>query len=99
MRVPCPHCGSRGLEEFTFRGDAVPRRPEGAPHDALAPWLAYVYPRANLRGRMTEHWQHSGGCRAWLVVERDTATHEIFSVVDIRDAHAHANTPTATKPS
>ncbi|MEO0362714.1 MAG: sarcosine oxidase subunit delta, partial [Pseudomonadota bacterium] len=23
-------------------------------------------------------WFHEGGCRAWLVVERDVTTHEVF---------------------
>ena len=27
MRIPCPHCGPRAHEEFTYRGDATVRRP------------------------------------------------------------------------
>ena len=46
-----------------------------------AAWNSYVYDRPNPRGRHRELWQHLGGCRAYLVVERDTATHEIFSVI------------------
>ena len=33
---------------------------------------------------MREYWHHGGGCRAWLVVDRDTLTHEIYR------RHAHA---------
>jgi sarcosine oxidase subunit delta len=33
----------------------------------------------------SETWHHVNGCRMWLVVERDTMTHEIKSV---RPAHA-----------
>jgi len=28
MRITCPHCGERSLEEFTYLGDASERRPE-----------------------------------------------------------------------
>ena len=43
-------------------------------------WHDYIYLRENPKGRHREFWRHSHGCRQWLVVERDTATHEIFSV-------------------
>ena len=56
-----------------------------------AAWLSHVYDRPNPRGRHKEHWQHLGGCRAFLVVERDTATHEIFSVIFARDADGEAS--------
>ena len=78
--ITCPHCGVRPKEEFTIRGDASPVRP--APEAKFAAWDAYVHLRDNRRGRMAEHWQHSGGCRRWLVVERDTFTHEVHAVVD-----------------
>ena len=29
MRLPCPYCGDRDAQEFSYRGDAGPRRPEG----------------------------------------------------------------------
>lgn len=56
-----------------------------------AAWLSHVYDRPNPRGRHKEHWQHLGGCRAFLVVERDTATHEFFSVIFARDAAGEAS--------
>jgi sarcosine oxidase subunit delta len=34
---------------------------------------------------MHEYWHHSGGCRSWLVVERNTLTHEIFGSQTARD--------------
>ena len=37
------------------------------------------------KGRFDEYAHHSSGCRAWLVVTRDTQTHEIFNVVTARD--------------
>jgi sarcosine oxidase subunit delta len=78
MRLTCPHCGARALEEFTYRGDATLRRPaEDAPHQA---WVDYVYLRDNPAGYHSELWYHGVGCRAWLVVIRNTLTHQIKSV-------------------
>ncbi len=78
--ITCPHCGVRPKEEFTIRGDAKPMRPK--PEAKFAAWDAYVHSRDNVRGVMSEHWQHSGGCRRWLVVERDTFSHEVHGVTD-----------------
>lgn len=79
MRIPCPHCGERPVDEFGYLGDATPRRP--AADADIEAWHDYVYVRDNPRGPHHEYWHHAGGCRAWLVVHRDTATHEIFDVV------------------
>lgn len=79
MRITCPHCGARGLEEFTYRGDATVRRP--APDAPADCWIDYVYMRDNPAGLHNELWYHSAGCRAWLVVTRDTRTHLITDVV------------------
>ena len=85
MRINCPHCGTRDLIEFTYQGDANRARPELDSMDADA-WHSYVYERTNARGRHKEFWQHHAGCRGHLLIERDTATHEIFSVMFARDA-------------
>ncbi len=82
MLIPCPHCGSRPVEEFTFLGDAKVERP-ATPDDAK--WHDYVYLRDNPRGPIDEFAHHSGGCRAWLVVSRDTKTHEVFGAVIARN--------------
>ena len=80
MRIICPICGARPLEEFSYRGDAAVQRPTTVDAAAQDEWYEYVYVRDNPKGRHKEHWRHSGGCGAWLVVERDTYTHEIFNV-------------------
>lgn len=78
MRIGCPICGDRDAHEFTYQGDGSRTTPAlDASQDG---WYAHVYERANPMGRHTEFWLHSGGCRAVLIVERDTVTHEIFSV-------------------
>ena len=85
--IPCPHCGIRPKEEFTVRGAAFSRPAAGAPQ---ASWFDYVFLRDNPRGRYEEHWHHSAGCRRWLVVTRDTASHELFGC---RDASGETAVP------
>lgn len=78
MLIFCPDCGPRDLREFTYCGDASRVMPAlAAPSEA---WAAYVWDRQNPRGRHAEHWQHSFGCRQFLHVVRDTATHRIEAV-------------------
>jgi sarcosine oxidase subunit delta len=76
MLIPCPVCGLRDHEEFTYFGDATVVRPAISEADA-APWTAYVYERKNPRGPHREYWHHLHGCRQWMVVERDTFTHKV----------------------
>ena len=71
---------------------AMPRvvRPDGDPSlplddAARQRWHDYVYLRDNPAGPHRELWQHVSGCRAWLVVTRDTRTHEILRVEPARD--------------
>ena len=80
MRIGCPYCGERGSEEFAYLGDAAPTRPDPATPDAATAFHAYVYLRDNPAGRHREFWYHAAGCRAWLVVTRDTRTHAIEAV-------------------
>ena len=77
--VSCPHCGLRPKEEFTIRGAARSRPGPDASADA---WLDHVYLRDNPRGEYQEYWHHTAGCRRWLVVSRNTATHETGTVSD-----------------
>jgi heterotetrameric sarcosine oxidase delta subunit len=86
LRIQCPFCGERDHSEFTYGGDATIAYP---PLDApLEAWIDAVYVRANPKGPHCERWHHSDGCRLWLVVERDTLTHEIRSVMPARAAIA-----------
>jgi sarcosine oxidase subunit delta len=85
MLIPCPHCGSRPIEEFTFNGDARPQRPSSNDPATLGQWSDYVYLRENPRGLLDEFVHHSGGCRTWLVVTRNTETHDIHETVTAKD--------------
>jgi heterotetrameric sarcosine oxidase delta subunit len=86
MRIPCPFCGERESGEFSYLGDAAPRRPSYSAEAAeiAAPvvdaFYEYVYLRDNRAGEMREYWYHGGGCRAWLIASRDTLTHEFRTV-------------------
>lgn len=92
MRIPCSHCGERGHEEFAYLGDATVDRPRA--DDGPAAWHDYVYLRVNPSGPHRELWQHVAGCRAWLVVTRDTRTHEIQTVEPARDVALARGGPT-----
>jgi sarcosine oxidase subunit delta len=87
MRIDCPYCGGRDVSEFVYGGDATKVRPETVEleggdvrevSDGLRKlFYDYVYVRDNPRGDHEEHWYHAGGCRSWLRVCRNTATHEV----------------------
>jgi methylglutamate dehydrogenase subunit B len=77
LRISCPFCGPRDLQEFVYLGDARGRRSDVG---ALQSMIDYVYLRDNPAGLHREYWQHVFGCRSWLIVARDTRTHEIESV-------------------
>lgn len=84
LRIDCPYCGPRDFSEFTYGEDASLVRPALDNQDQQV-WYEYVFLRDNPRGRHQEFWHHVNGCRQWLRVERDTLTHEIFSVEPARD--------------
>lgn len=81
MRIPCPFCGSRDAQEFVYRGDADPVRPDGEEG-----FIDYVNARANPAGVLREHWYHAQGCRNWLEVTRDTTTHAISAAIFARES-------------
>ena len=85
MLINCPFCGPRDLREFSIRGaDVALNRPEDTEWSEA--WQDYLHLRENPAGVSQELWQHTGGCGAWLVVTRDTRTHEIISVRSAREA-------------
>ena len=77
MRIPCPICGTRDLREFSVRGAALPV-PAGEAWSG--DWDDYLHTRDNPAGETRELWYHAQGCGAWLVVTRDTVSHEIKGV-------------------
>jgi sarcosine oxidase subunit delta len=86
MLITCPYCGPRDVAEFTYQGDGNRQRPDPGSTDQAA-WSAWVYDRVNTLGDHREIWQHSGGCRAHLVLMRSTLSHAITDVALARDHH------------
>ena len=85
MRIKCPLCGDRDSREYTYMGhETYLDRPgdEGWSAD----WDDYLHLRDNPAGVTRDLWYHGAGCTSWLLVERDTVTHDILRVEPARDA-------------
>ena len=80
LLIPCPWCGPRDDSEFTYGGQAHIARPSPSGSASDADWADYLFMRTNPRGLHREQWQHSGGCRQWFNVERDTVSYRIARV-------------------
>ncbi|RUW03116.1 MAG: sarcosine oxidase subunit delta [Mesorhizobium sp.] len=79
MLIPHPLLGPRDAQEFTYLGDArLIDRPDPSAPDAEAAFCDYVFLRDNPAGVHRELWFHEQGDRSWLVVTRDTVTHEVL---------------------
>lgn len=75
MRIPCPHCGTRTLEEWVY-GEVfeVPANVEGAAQRDIDRGFMHN----NVEGTVHEAWFHLYGCRRWVKVTRDTITDQII---------------------
>ena len=81
MIINHPLCGPRDASEFVYLGDAVLiHRPDPETADAGREFYEYLYLRDNPAGLHRELWYHEQGDRSWLVVTRNTLTHEITDV-------------------
>ena len=77
MRLTCPNCGERDRREFYYAGHALALdRP--APDAGDEVWNDYLHNRENPAGVTQDLWYHETGCSAWLVVTRDTVSHEVI---------------------
>jgi sarcosine oxidase subunit delta len=72
LKIPCPNCGPRPYDEFSFRGEL--RAIDAATHQED---FERVYLRENAPGPQQERWYHLYGCRRWLTLTRDTVTNRI----------------------
>ncbi|MEM7710829.1 MAG: sarcosine oxidase subunit delta [Pseudomonadota bacterium] len=79
MRLTCPLCGVRDRREFYYMGHETYLNRPTAEADPAA-WDDYLHNRDNPAGPTRDLWCHEAGCGAWLLVDRDTVTHEITSV-------------------
>ncbi|WP_456386921.1 sarcosine oxidase subunit delta [Profundibacter sp.] len=78
MRIKCPLCGERDRREFYYQGDAIALQRPDADAGADA-WDDYLHNRDNIAGVINDLWHHESGCGAWLVVTRNTNTHEVLA--------------------
>ena len=65
-RLICPFCGARELQEFEFH-KTLPAT--GAQGEFERTYLRVADAQISI-----EHWQHVGGCHAWLLVRRNPTT-------------------------
>ena len=85
MIIHHPILGPRDAQEFVYLGDAsLIDRPDGLGAGVEA-FHDYLYNRDNPAGEHQELWYHEQGDRSWLVVTRNTVTHEITKVELARD--------------
>ena len=80
LLIECPWCGPRAEIEFSCGGEAHITRPVDPDTLSDAEWGDYLFMRKNPRGAHREQWVHSGGCRRWFNVERDTVSYRIAKV-------------------
>lgn len=86
MIIEHPLLGPRDAAEFVYLGDAaLLNRPDWQAPDAAEQFYEYLYLRDNPAGEHRELWYHEQGDRSWLVVTRDTLTHEVTKVELARD--------------
>ena len=81
MIINHPLLGPRDAAEFVYLGDAsLINRPDWQADDADEQFYQYLYLRDNRAGSHRELWYHEQGDRSWLVLTRNTLTHEITKV-------------------
>ena len=81
MIIDHPLLGPRDSQEFVLLGDAsLLNRPDWQARNAGQAFYEYQYLRDNPAGTHRELWYHEMGDRSWLIVTRDTVTHEVLKV-------------------
>lgn len=86
MLIPHPLLGLRDAGEFTYLGDAtLIDRPDWKSENAISEFHDYLHLRDNPPGEHRELWYHEHGDKSWLVVTRNTVTHEITGAELARD--------------
>tara|TARA_X000000368_G_C23031494_1_gene712787 strand:- start:1711 stop:1989 length:279 start_codon:yes stop_codon:yes gene_type:complete len=81
MIINHPLLGPRDISEFVYLGDSsLLNRPDWDNKKSEENFYKYLYLRKNIAGIHKELWFHQQGDRSWLVVTRNTLTHEIIKV-------------------
>ncbi len=86
MIINHPLLGPRDASEFFCLGDAnAINRPDWRSDNADQEFYEYQYLRDNPAGEHRELWYHEYGDHSWLILTRNTLTHEITKVELARD--------------
>ena len=86
MIINHPLLGPRDAAEFVHLGDvSLIDRPDWQAKGAQNQFYEYLYQRDNPAGEYQELWYHEQGDRSWLVVTRNTLTHEVSNVAMASD--------------
>jgi sarcosine oxidase subunit delta len=83
LLIPCPYCGPRSEEEFSYGNEAHIARPDEPDKLSDADWAEFVFNRSNTKGVFLERWMHAQGCRRWFNVARDTVSYDILAVYEM----------------
>lgn len=75
LKLICPHCGSRPIEEFMY--GEIPQVPEQLT-DPDERDIDRAFMLKNPEGETLEAWFHVYGCRRWLRVRRDSRLDKIL---------------------
>ena len=75
IRLECPHCGVRPLEEF-LHGEILQVPDSITEPDARDLDRAFMHD--NAEGPVTERWFHAFGCRRWMTIRRDTRSDDVL---------------------
>jgi methylglutamate dehydrogenase subunit B len=90
MRLICPLCGPRDRREFYYSGsEELLHRP--GPDALVEAWDDMLHLRANPAGVTRDLWYHETGCGSWLLVTRNTVTHEILATERVADRRGTAS--------
>ncbi len=69
LRLTCPLCGARPMEEWVY--GEIPDPPDWL-DDPDERDVDRAYMVGNIEGRKEERWFHTAGCRRWYTISRDT---------------------------
>lgn len=83
ITINCPFCGPRDEREFEYCGPHRQKRPDNINEMITSAFIDYLTVPENPEGEAKEVWWHRRGCGAWLLVVRNTRTHEIIEVSEL----------------
>jgi heterotetrameric sarcosine oxidase delta subunit len=78
VRITCPLCGPRDRREFYYYGAEEYLNRPAADAEPEA-WDNHLHLRDNPAGLTRDLWYHETGCAQWLLVTRNTVTHDILA--------------------